>query len=48
LVAALASLKSPDDLDIVVDGFYDPVPAPTDQDERLIAALQNGSMRMLC
>lgn len=39
LVAALASLKSPDDLDIVVDGFYDPVPAPTDQDERLIAAL---------
>ena len=39
LVAALASLKSPDDFDIVVDEFYDPVPAPTEQDERLIAEL---------
>ena len=39
LVAALASLKSPDDRDITVAGFYDPVPAPTEQDERLIAAL---------
>ena len=39
LVAALASLKSPDDFEIVVDGFYDPVPAPTDQDERLITEL---------
>ena len=39
LVAALASLKSPDDHEIVVEGFYDPVPAPTEQDQRLIAEL---------
>jgi acetylornithine deacetylase/succinyl-diaminopimelate desuccinylase-like protein len=39
LVAALASLKTGDDRDIAVAGFYDPVPAPTEQDEKLIAAL---------
>jgi acetylornithine deacetylase/succinyl-diaminopimelate desuccinylase-like protein len=39
LIAALASLKSPDDQQIVVDGFFDPVPPPTAVEEQMISDL---------
>ena len=39
LAAALASLKTPDEREILVEGFYDPVPAATQDDERLVREL---------
>lgn len=39
LAAALASMKSPDDLGIVIDGFFDPVRPTSDVDEGLLADL---------
>lgn len=39
LAAALASMKSADDQEIVIDGFYDPVPAVGAAEEALVEAL---------
>ena len=39
LVAALACFKSPDDLEVAIEGFYDPVPPVTAHDEALIQGL---------
>lgn len=39
LLAALASMKSDDDREILIDGFYDPVPEPSPSDTRLLEDL---------
>jgi acetylornithine deacetylase/succinyl-diaminopimelate desuccinylase-like protein len=39
LVAALASMKTPDDCDIAIKGFYDPVPTPSAREKHLVDEL---------
>lgn len=40
LAQALATLKTPDDLDVAIEGFYEGLEPPTEDDERMLAVLE--------